>query len=169
MRSLLLLSLIISALSISSAQELVNPNDDCLAIVGTFNNKKNVKDVWVYLYSDLKKVDSVKTFTKKGFAFVLKPNRHYSIFIDKDGYYSRLVSISTMLPAGVVPKPVFIFGFKTEFLTRKNNVDEYWLDFPIALISYDSTVKDFTYDKKYTQTIKEELEKLGLLKIIKKH
>lgn len=161
---LFLLIIFICFFSTTKAQTAVNDTADCLAVVGTFNNKKNVKDVWAYLFRNNEVVDSVKTYTKKGFAFILKPNQHYSIMIIKEGYYSRLVSISTVLPPGVVPKPVFIFGFKCELLKRNNEVDDYWLDFPIAQVAYDPTSKIFDYDKKYTQTIKDELVKLGLIR-----
>ncbi len=145
----------------ATAQPAVNDTADCLAVVGTFNNKKNVKNVWAYLFLENRVIDSVETFTKKGFSFVLKPNRKYSILISKKGYFNRLVSISTVLPPGVVPIPVFIFGFKCELLKQNNKLDDYWLDFPIAQVAYDSTTKIFEYDKKYTQTIKTELLKLG--------
>lgn len=160
MRSLLFI-LFISFFTYTGAQPLVNDTADCLAVVGTFNNKKNVKNVWAYLFLENQVIDSVETYTKKGFAFILKPNRKYSILISRTGYYSRLVSISTILPPGVLPEPVFIFGFKCELLKQKNKVDDYWLDFPIAQVAYDPESKIFEYDKKYTQTIKEELLKLG--------
>ena len=106
-------------------------------------------------------IDSVETYTKLGFSFILKPNRRYSIVISRTGYYSRLVSISTILPPGVVPVPVFIFGFKCELLKQKGKLDDLWLDFPIAQVAYDPKSKIFDYDKKYTQSIKEELSKQG--------
>jgi len=160
MRVLFLL-LLISFFSLSNAQSLVNDTADCLAVVGTFNNKKNVKNVWAYLFLDNDVIDSVETYTKLGFSFILKPNRHYSILITRTGYYSRLVSISTVLPPGVVPIPVFIFGFKCELFKQKNALDDYWLDFPIAQVAYDPESKIFEYDRRYTQAIKEKLTNMG--------
>jgi hypothetical protein len=143
--------------------QTLDPNADCLAVVGTFTNKKKIDSVQVYLFKNNDVVDSIKVSSKKGFAFILKPNCNYSILETKRGYYSRLVSISTFLPPGVVPKPVFIFGFKIELLKQKKTVDDFWLDFPIAQVAYDPASQMFDYDKKYTQTIKDELVKLGFI------
>ena len=150
------------------AQKQLDQNADCLVVIATFNNTKNIDDIWAYQYLGNKKIDSVKTSTQKGFSFAFKPNKIYSIVISKPGYYDRLVSITTALPPGVFPNPIFTFGFKTEFIAQKYDVDTYWLDFPIARVAYDTASKNFNYNKKYTQSIKQELFKLDLLKETKK-
>jgi len=167
MRYLLLFLFSLSLISVRAQTKKDDSKDDCLVVVGSFNNKKKVDDIWAYLYQDNTRIDSMKISSKKGFQFILKTGKNYAILVSKGGYYNRMIRLSTILPAGVIPKPVFLFGFKTEMIPVKISVDDYWLDFPVAQVIYDSILKDFGYNKKYTKTIREELEKLDLLKYSK--
>lgn len=153
--------------TIISSGYAFSQNTDCLALVGTFTNKKKIKEIKAYLHANDVLVDSVVTDSKKGFQFVLKRNNNYSIAILKPGFYNRLVKISTFLPAKASPPSpaiVYLFGFQLELLAIKTKVDDYWLDFPIANVAYDSISNDFSFSKKYTQSIKSELIKMGLEK-----
>ena len=142
----------------SNAKE--TPSENCLAIVGTFSNLVHIKDVFVYLYNDSVIIDSAKVNSTKDFGFMLECNKQYSLHILAGGYYSRLIKINTIVPANVNTSPVFIFEFEVELLKVTKGVDDFFMDFPIALISYEAKIEKFTFSKKYTDFIQKELKKI---------
>jgi len=134
--------------------------DDCLAVIGFFYNKTLINKINVYLYEGLTIIDSIKTTSMKDFGFVLKKNKEYSIKIASKGYYPRLISINTTLSDDVNTLPVFIFEFDIELLPMMKGMDDYFTDFPIAKVEYDTKIEKFGYSKKYTASIQKELNKV---------
>lgn len=88
------------------------------------------------------------------FSFNLERNQDYTIEVSKPGYVSRKISISTHLPAEVKLSPVFYFEFEIDLFKEKIGMDDYYLDFPVALVSYDKKRDVFDIQHKYTENIK---------------
>lgn len=94
---------------------------------------------------------------KKKVKFLLKKNAMYTIRISKKEHITKLVCIDTR-----IKKPnydLYSFSFETRMLpeTVIEKADRDYLDFPVALIYYDSRKDCFTYDKEYSTKLKKEL------------
>ncbi len=131
----------------------------CLALVGYINNTTIIKNITVHLYMGSNLVDSLKPKSSKDFGFILKRNQRYSLHIIAPGYYSRLLIINTDLPDNISTLPLFAFEFELMLLKEKKGMDDFYLDFPIASISYDAQVKKFTFSQKYTSFMEKEVSK----------
>jgi hypothetical protein len=132
----------------------------CLEVTGKItgvSTKDNFFTVYLFCYNTI--VDSVKVTQGKTFRFRLVKNQQYSIKMEGSGFVSRLLSISTHLPEEVSISPVFRFHFETELIEQNNAkaLNNYALDFPIALISFDPQKSIFDYNRKYTARIKKEI------------
>lgn len=92
------------------------------------------------------------------FRFKLQKDSYYTIEISKPGYFTRMVSISTKLPKEVSLKPIFTFEFEVEMTVQQPVKDDYYLDFPIALIDYDAKRGAFVSHGKYTSHIKGKIQ-----------
>lgn len=97
-------------------------------------------------------------YHEHSFSFNLNRNAYYTVEVSKPGYTSRSVGISTTLPDNIIIGGVkFIFEFEVELFKEKKNIDDYYLDFPVALIKYNETTQVFEYDSKYTKHIKAKI------------
>lgn len=134
--------------------------DDCLIVVGFFYNKTHIKKITAYLYEGQNIVDSVKTNSMKDFGFILKKNKEYTVKVVSAGYYPRLISVNTALPDDVNTVPNFIFEFDITLMPIVKGADDFFTDFPIALVDFDHKIQKFTYNKQYTQKIQKELKKV---------
>ena len=139
--------------------EKIDPND-CLATIGMFYNKVQIPKLFAYLYDGPTIVDSVKLNSNKEFGFILKKNKEYSIKIVAKGYYPRLISFNTKMPDDVSTSPLFLFEFDIILIPVVKGVDDYFTDFPIAIVDWDDKSQKFNYNKKYTATIQKELDKV---------
>jgi hypothetical protein len=92
------------------------------------------------------------------FFFNLVKNSYYTIEISKPGYISRMISISTKLPPGVKVDPIFEYEIELEMHKERQVADDYYLDFPIALIDYDPVKDVFVSHGKYTAYIKAKIK-----------
>lgn len=151
----------------AKAQEV--DSEACLAIVGYFYNTTVVRNITAYLFDGGVIVDSAKTISTKDFGFVLKRNKRYSLLIKAPGYYSRLIILNSSLPNDINSFPLFVFEFDIELLKVVKGQDDYYMDFPIALVEYDPKIEKFGYSKKYTLLMQKEMRKAeGQFRIHKK-
>lgn len=134
--------------------------EDCLAVVGFFDNAQIIKNITAYLYEGSVKIDSVVVTSTKDFGFVLKRNKNYSVQIVKEGFYQRMITIKTDLPADINATPLFVFEFEITLIPKKKGVDDFFMDFPIALIAYDAKAEKFMFSRKYTTQMQKELKKV---------
>jgi hypothetical protein len=142
--------------------------DDCLAMVGYFANPEIKKDIFVRLYDGSTVVDSASVNPLRDFGFILKRNKHYSVQISTPLYYNRFFTINTELSETVKTPPLFIFEFEITLIHEMKGVDDFFLDFPIASISYDRKIKKFSFNQKYTDSMQKEVKKAeGQFKIRK--
>ncbi len=168
--------LIIAALFIvhaTDAQTKAKIKDDttvCLQIIGIALEKNiPIDGVVVKLYKEneelhWEEITSV-VYHEHSFSFDLNKNTYYTVEVSKKGYVTRSIGISTALPNNVIIGDVkFTFEFELELFKEKQNVDDYYLDFPVALIKYNETSQVFEYDSKYTKHIKSKInETTGMI------
>jgi hypothetical protein len=145
------------------AQSKSNDTTVCLQIIGVAISKTEpVNGVTVRLFKENEELMweevSVIPYHEHSFTFSLLGNSNYSIEVSKEGYISRLVSINTTLPDDVVIKGnKFVFEFEVELQKNIKANDDFYLDFPIAIISYNSTSGVFENHDDYTKHIKEKI------------
>ena len=132
----------------------------CLALVGYFGNPALITGIKVYLYEGSTKIDSISTTSLKTFGFILARDKHYTLQIIKKGFYPRLIQVNSELSQEIDTCPLFIFEFETTLLPVIKGVDDFYADFPIAVISYDRKIKKFTYHKSYTDEMKDHIKKI---------
>lgn len=134
----------------------------CLEIVGIALDETNkpIDGVEVKLYKENEELEwnemTSVTYHDHSFVFNLDANEYYTIEISKNGFVSRSIAISTKLPAGVSAKPIFHYEFEVSLFKVKSG-DNFYFDFPIAIISYDSKKDVFDNSYHYTNHIKSRI------------
>ena len=168
MRTRIFSLLVVTALSLSSfALSPVNFEINrgepsyCLAISGKVltDKKTNRNKVRIFLIRNNVAVDSLRTNVNVVFSFQLEKDQEYFIKIIEPGSVNRLVSISTRLPKKMKKNIFFEFHFDLVPFTPAPSISpgSDVLDFPVALIYYDSKKGSFVYNKQYTTEIKKDL------------
>lgn len=158
---------------LANAQTNTKVKDDttvCLQIIGIAIEKDiPIDGVVVKLYKEneelhWEEITSV-VYHEHSFSFNLNRNTYYTVEVSKNGYVTRSIGISTTLPDNVIIGDVkFTFEFELELFKEKKHVNDYYLDFPVALIKYSETNQVFEYDTKYTKHIKSKInETTGMI------
>jgi hypothetical protein len=138
--------------------------NECLQVIGMAIDEKNepLDDVSVKLFQENEEMEWIEVtcvgYHDHNFVFNLKANEYYTIEISKSGYVTRSVAISTVLPENVEAKPMFKYGFDVVLFKEKKGVDDFYFDFPVALISYDAKHQIFENHDSYTKHIKEKIK-----------
>lgn len=171
MKSLKSLTLTVFVLSMcnmftltSSAQTGVVDGDSiCLKIQGLAMSKGlPIDGVNAKLYKEDQETEMVEVTSvshhSHDFFFNLSKNSFYTIEVSKEGYITRMISISTKLPPNVKIEPMFEYQIELEMHEQKQGIDDYYLDFPIALIDYDPVKDAFVAHGKYTAYIKAKIK-----------
>lgn len=132
----------------------------CLEVVGIAmdENDKPIDGVEVKLFKENEELEWTEitsvTYHDHRFSFKLDADEYYTIEISKPGYVTRSVGISTLIPAAVSLDDLFHYEFELSMFKEKKGADDYYLDFPVALISYDQKRDVFDYSTSYTTHIK---------------
>jgi hypothetical protein len=147
---------------ITKAQNSYNDSLICLEVNGiALSNKIALDGVNVRLFMENEEMELMEVTSVEhhdhSFSFKLQRDSYYTIEISKPGYFTRTVSISTKLPKEVNHKPIFVFEFEVDMPKQTTVVDDYYLDFPIALIDYDAKKGVFVSHGKYTTHIKNKI------------
>lgn len=133
---------------------------DCLEICAqAVWNGEAQKGVTMVLYCGNEEVMRIDSTEFSKVYFTLKRDRNYTVQISKDGFVPRLVSISTYVPSSVPLKPIFRFEFEVEMLEQVKGEDNFYIDFPVALVSFNKSKDCFEHSRKYTSRIKREIAK----------
>ncbi len=106
------------------------------------------------------------------FSFDLLLNSYYTIEVSKPGYVSRSIVILTTIPDSKnVFDDKYHFQFIVELFKEKEGVDDFYLDFPVALIKYNKKNDQFEMNLNYTNHIKNKIEETTKIKktISEKH
>ncbi|MBN8697641.1 MAG: hypothetical protein J0L87_14005 [Bacteroidetes bacterium] len=141
-----------------------NDSTVCLEIIGIAVHKAEPLDgVTIKLYKEneelvWEQITSIP-YHDHSFSFSLLRNSHYSIEVSKEGYISRLVSIDTRLPDDIQVNTGnrFVFEFEVDLVKEIKMKDDFYIDFPIAIISYNMITGVFENHDDYTKHIKEKM------------
>lgn len=161
---LVLLMCNIFSLKSLAQKDLAGVSDSaCLKIQGLAMSKgQPIDGVNAKLYRENEEMEMVEVTSvshhSHDFFFTLDKNSYYTIEVSKPGYITRMISISTKLPASVKIEPMFEYLIELEMHLEKQGVDDYYLDFPIALIDYDPVKDVFVSHGKYTAYIKSKIK-----------
>src|SRR6185295_826397 len=146
------------------AQTDANGSDSvCLKIQGLAMSKgQPIDGVNAKLYRENEEMEMVEVTSvshhSHDFFFTLDKNSYYTIEVTKPGYITRMISISTKLPSAVKIEPIFEYQIELGMHKERVGVDDYYLDFPIALIDYDPVKDVFVSHGKYTAYIKAKIK-----------
>lgn len=93
---------------------------------------------------------------KNEFEISLYSNQNYILEIITPGYLPKRFLFNTAIPPGI--DKLFSFGFEVELLKEElvKGADVFPLDFPFALISYNSENSEFSFSEKYSEGMKKE-------------
>ena len=155
--------IVCSTLIAQNTSSLKNDSTVCLQLIGLATERSiPIDGVIVKLYKEneemlWEEITSV-VYHEHSFSFDLNRNCYYTVEISKPGYVTRSVGISTKLPDDIKTNDVkFTFEFEVELFKEKKDVDDYYLDFPVALINFNELTQVFEYDTKYTKHIKSKI------------
>lgn len=136
------------------------PVPDCLEVCAqAMLDGQAQTGVTIKLYCDNEQITSIDSTEFGKVYFTLKRDRYYTVEITKEGYVPRLVGISTFVPKIIPLKPIFRFEFEVDMLKKVEGQDNFYIDFPVALVSFNSSKECFEHSKKYTSRIKREIAK----------
>lgn len=130
-------------------------------------DSKPVKGVTVKLFKSDHEVTRIESTEASSVMLSLEKNAYYTIEIEEEGRLPRRVSFTTDLPDDVPLWPMFRYEMSVELPPMMNpGVDDFYLDFPIALVSYNEDRDAFEHSKEYTAHIKQQMQKMQVESII---
>lgn len=141
-----------------------NMDSKCLEVIGVALNENNevIDGAEVKLLRKSEEMEWIEITNvphhDHNFKFVLDVNEYYTIEISKPGFVNRSIFISTHLPATISLKPIFTYVFEVTLFKDKKGVDDYYLDFPVALVGYNKETEVFDNSKNYTYHIKNKIK-----------
>jgi hypothetical protein len=135
---------------------------ECLEVSGRFDG--SVKDFNGFyiarLISNNKVVETQILNIRKSFLFTLKKNMLYAVRLEKQGYISKTISISTHVSDTLLDeRNAYLFNFQTNLLSEEiqGRFDDDDIDFPVALIGYNKICDCFDYNKEYTAALVQRM------------
>ena len=143
--------------SFSQKENIDDSLVDCLEITGKMDKTmREVKgDYSVKVILNNKVVDQSSYKIDKGFEFLLKKGKAYTIKLEKEGFIPKLIDISTIVPKNLDIDRPYRFHLETNLMSQElyNHFDSDDMDFPVALVSYKKTCDCFEFDKKYMDAL----------------
>jgi len=138
------------------------------SIDGTVTNgKKKLEGAIISLFKGSTQVQQVTTSGNGKFSFKLDPNANYTMSVTKGGYINKKFVFSTFgMPEDIAKtyeggtKPeisIFEMPKDPNIVSQINSI----LSQPMAKFSYDDRVKDIVFDKAYSQSMLDALDRLG--------
>jgi len=124
-----------------------------------FENDEKVDKAMVRLYQNNKIVQMTKT-KKSKFQFFLFSGKRYMVEIIKSGAITERIQISTVEKTEFGGKYVYEFRVDLMKASKFEGVDVSNLDFPTAVIKYNTEEGEYMHDEKYTRQVKADLKKL---------
>lgn len=122
-------------------------------------NDASPENARVLIAKNGNKVDE-QVLAKKGrFDLKLALGADYKLTFVRDGYVTKIVSVSTEVPQEVIESnpnfpPVKLI---INLLPAIEGIDLSVFDQPIAILSYNQEIDDFTFDKEYSEKIKNRV------------
>ncbi len=144
--------------STDKKKENLSDTSECLEVKGKFDGSvKDFNGVYMAkLILDNKVIETQILNTRKSFLFTLQKNRLYAVRVEKAGYISKTVSISTYTSEkSMNEKNEYAFNFETNLISESLYAcfDDDDVDFPVALVSYNKACDCFEHNKEYTAAL----------------
>lgn len=117
-----------------------------------------IKGAAVKLYRGTQEETRIDTTKRKEVVFYLKRNDSYIIEVSAPGRAARRVSINTVIPDDVPRDMVFKCVMDIEMPPVELLQSEYYSDFPIAIIKFDSEKVRFGHIEEYTNIVRTRME-----------
>lgn len=114
----------------------------------------------IQLYEGNEMIERIRPYYRKNqFLVYLMPGKKYTLEVQAPGHHSKFISIdATELEAGrEIYYDFDVFLLNTELF---HGVSKDLLDFPYALLYYDSTSRNFNYSSSYTHTMYKDYQEL---------
>ncbi len=93
------------------------------------------------------------------FYVFLNWDKQYKFRFSREGYVSKCVNFSTLLPDDVDKESLYPYDLMVELFPVFPNVDSVFYKKPVALISYNKTIRDFDYNLDYHLAVKKHVDK----------
>jgi hypothetical protein len=149
----------------SFAQEVAKTQCVRLKVKPTVDHKVT-EGVTMRLYKNEQEVTRIDSTDEKQETFVLDKDAYYTVEISYPGREMRRVGLSTALPPDVSPWPMFRYEMTVELPATSPVKNDFYQDFPVALIEYDPNKDKFDYSKRYTAHIKQKMNEIKVESII---
>lgn len=154
---LVLILLLGALIGFAQEDELVPLN--CLKVkVKPTIDKKQATGVTMRLYKGEQEVMRIDSMDEGNTMFVLEKNAQYTIEVEAPGRQMRRLSITTALPDDVPVWPLFRYYVDVELPAITPLTNDFYRDFPIALISYNEDKDKFEHSKQYTAHIRKRMQ-----------
>jgi len=148
----------VSASNVAYAQD-EKKEFEALVIGGVITSGEDALDsVRVDLYELNEVIESDYTTSSGKFKFKLQNDMIYTIELVKEGYYTKRISVNTKLPPDYEGKYNFSFDINMDS-KQKKVYDPYLAEYPSALIIFDEGGEEFTFDRSYTRSYFDEIER----------
>ena len=122
--------------------------------------------VTVRLYQENNEQVRIDSTDDKSIVFILEKDHEYTIEVSKLGRFSRKVYISTKLPEEIEMGPLFRYVMDIELPPSGKLADDFYMDFPIAIISYNNNKDRFEHNKAYTAHIRKKMEEMKVQELV---
>jgi hypothetical protein len=136
---------------------------ECLKVTGLALDERSfaVDGVEVRLFKQNDMMEQIEITSVEhhdhNFTFTLEANEYYTVKVSKPGFVERWVVFYTELPKDMTVESLYAFEFNV-VLFKEKKMDDYYLDFPVALIHYNQKTNAFESNVKYTKDIKNKIK-----------
>lgn len=162
-RSITVMILVLAS-NFLNARALEMKTDDttlCIRLKGKVSKtQENSGTTYTVELVDNNKVISSQTVKAgKNFTFDAMKDKWYGIIIKKSECVSKLISVNTFIPELQEASMYEVIFEMDEPISEleANYLDKDAIDFPLALISYETKTDNFNYNEEYTKNIRARL------------
>jgi hypothetical protein len=132
--------------------------DKCLRINGrVLEDGSFSKDYKVRLYSKNKCIEDLDV-KQTSFSFLLKKNDYYTLEVYKEGYYPKRIVFATDIADKKASSRFHRFDFDINLIRKESNVFDFYLDFPAAIVSYETKTDAFIVNEEYFKNMHVTLQ-----------
>jgi hypothetical protein len=126
----------------------------------TINGAKG-EEYSLHVYKDNEDLGEFKGEQKGTFHLELDLDQVYAVMIKKDGFQTKLLYFDTHMPESQVKYGPYDCFVNLEEASKFEHSDQFYLDFPCAIVRWDDEKKAFTHDEEYLANIQLKVALLG--------
>lgn len=125
------------------------------------NDNSKLVGAKITIFKNGSRSNQVTTDSRGKFSLSLPPDANYILEFSNPGYVNKKISFNTKnVPPELGEGGNFLFRFDMTLFKEMEGLDVSILDKPLAEVMFDPNSTYFDYDKEYTKTIKQRIEKL---------